>query len=119
MTIERHILVLSLFAHLARISNVDPRRMQRHRRASSTSSSSTCERELFLRTRSNSRASIRQSPSFSTLSSPGGSGSSPVRGTSPIVCGIIPDIGGALGGSVTMGYTGKIKEVFLFSKVYY
>jgi len=104
MMIERHILVLSLFAHLARISNVDPRRMQRHRRASSSaSSSSACEREHFLRTRSNSRASIRQSPSFSTLSSPGGSGS-PVRGTSPIVSGIIPDIGGALGGSVTMGY---------------
>ena len=65
-----------------------------------------------MRTRSNSRASIRQSPSFSTLSSPGGSGSSPggsgsspVRGTSPIVSGIIPDIGGALGGSVTMGYS--------------
>jgi len=76
--------------------------MQRHRRASS---SSACERELFMRTRSNSRASIRQSPSFSTLSSPGGSGSSPVRGTSPIVSGIIPDIGGALGGSVTMGYS--------------
>ena len=100
---EQHVLVLSLFAHLARISNVDPRRMQRHRCASSTSSTSACERELFLRTRSNSRASIRQSPSFSTLSSPGGS--SPVRGTSPIVCGIIPDIGGALGGSVTMGYS--------------
>jgi len=58
-----------------------------------------------MRTRSNSRASIRQSPSFSTLSSPGGSGSLPVRGTSPIVSGIIPDIGGALGGSVTMGYS--------------
>ena len=103
MMIERDVLVLSLFAHLARISNVDPRRMQRHRRASSTStSSSACERELFLRTRSNSRASIRQSPSFSTMSSPGSG--SPVRGASPIVCGIIPDIGGALGGSVTMGY---------------
>jgi FOG: CBS domain len=37
--------VLSLFARLANVPNVDPRRMQRHRRASSASSTSTSERE--------------------------------------------------------------------------
>ncbi|KXN83058.1 Protein SDS23, partial [Leucoagaricus sp. SymC.cos] len=105
--------VLSLFAHLAKIPDVDPRRMQRHRRASSASSqssSSRSERELFLRPRSNSRTSVRRSPSFGGVmpvtSSPSTSaisfsgGNSPVgmRPKSPTIL-PIPDIGNALGGS--------------------
>ncbi|KAF7763435.1 hypothetical protein Agabi119p4_7972 [Agaricus bisporus var. burnettii] len=99
--------ILSLFAHLARIPDVDPRRMQRHRRASSTSSHSS-DIEALLRTRSSSRASIRRSPSFGMVSSSPGSSvmsfsgnSSPVsmRPKSPGML-PVPDIGGALGGSL-------------------
>ncbi|KAF9448125.1 CBS-domain-containing protein [Macrolepiota fuliginosa MF-IS2] len=98
--------ILSLFAHLAKIADVDPRRMQRHRRASSASSHSSTisEREMFLRSRSNSRTSVRRSPSFGVMpvsSSPTFSGgSSPVTlpPKSPVVL-PVPDIGSALGGS--------------------
>lgn len=65
--------VLSLFARLAKIPNVDPTQMQRHRRASSASSSqsSLSDREVFLRSRSNSRTSIRHSPTVIASSPPG------------------------------------------------
>ncbi|RDB27974.1 Protein SDS23 [Hypsizygus marmoreus] len=57
--------ILSLFARLANIADVDPTRMQRHRRASSTSlQSSKPERDLFLRSRSSSRTGIRRSASL-------------------------------------------------------
>lgn len=101
--------VLSLFAHLARIPDVDPGRMQRHRRASSTSShSSYSDRDSLLRTRPSSRASARRSPSFGVISSSPGSSvmsfsgnNSPVsmRPKSPGIL-PVPDIGSALGGSL-------------------
>ncbi|KAJ3554529.1 hypothetical protein NP233_g12404 [Leucocoprinus birnbaumii] len=130
--------VLSLFAHLARIPDVNPRRMQRHRRASSASShSSRSDRDLFLRTaRSTSRTSIHQSPSFGTTATSGimaspsstaasfsqSGGSSPagggaMRATSPVILpAAIPDIGGALGGSVTMGYAAGVAGIPLGRK---
>jgi hypothetical protein len=99
--------VLSLFAHLARIPDVDPGRMQRHRRASSTSSHSPSDRESLLRTRSSSRASARRSPSFGVISSSPGSSVSFSGNNSPVSMrpkspGIlpVPDIGSALGGSL-------------------
>jgi len=52
--------ILSIFARLANISDVDPTRMQRHRRASSASSQS--DRDPM--SMSNSRTSIRRSPSL-------------------------------------------------------
>ena len=51
-------IVLSLFARIAKIPNIDPTQMQRHRRASSAS---TSERGL---SRSSSTTSIRQSPNI-------------------------------------------------------
>ncbi|KAF9010232.1 hypothetical protein BDQ17DRAFT_1388181 [Cyathus striatus] len=59
--------ILSLFARLAKIP-VDPTRMQRHRRASSSSSQSSKSERDNLRSRSNSRASVKRSPSL--VSSP-------------------------------------------------
>ena len=57
--------VLSLFARVANLPNVDPTAMQRHRRASSTSSSSAGSRSPrssgdFARSRSNSRTSLQR-----------------------------------------------------------
>jgi len=54
--------ILSLFARVAKIPNIDPTQMQRHRRASSAS-----DREF---SRSSSRTSIRQSPSILASSPP-------------------------------------------------
>ncbi|KAG5732354.1 Protein SDS23 [Termitomyces sp. T112] len=59
--------ILSLFARLANISDVDPTMMQRHRRTSSASShSSSSDHDLFLRSlsRSSSRTSIQRRSSF-------------------------------------------------------
>lgn len=53
--------VLSIFARVANVPDVDPTRMQRHRRASSASSQS--EGDQF-RSRSSSRTSIHRSPSL-------------------------------------------------------
>ncbi|KAF9482286.1 hypothetical protein BDN70DRAFT_904772 [Pholiota conissans] len=64
------LVVLSLFARSAKIPNVDPTHMQRHRRASSTSSQLS-DRDIFLRSRSNSRTSIQRSPN-AIASSPSG-----------------------------------------------
>ncbi|KAF8148494.1 hypothetical protein BJ912DRAFT_1036639 [Pholiota molesta] len=61
--------ILSLFARLAKIPNVDPTQMQRHRRASSASSQS--DKDIFLRSRSNSRTGVHRSPS-AIASSPSG-----------------------------------------------
>ena len=64
--------VLSLFARVAKIPNIDPTRMQRHRSASSASShSSISDRDFFHRSRSNSRTSVRQSPNIIASSPPG------------------------------------------------
>ncbi|TFK87552.1 hypothetical protein K466DRAFT_662933 [Polyporus arcularius HHB13444] len=55
--------VLSLFARIANITDVDPTRMQRHRRASSTSSSDSRPPRSsgdFVRSRSNSRTSLQR-----------------------------------------------------------
>ncbi|KAF8191821.1 hypothetical protein BJ912DRAFT_849249 [Pholiota molesta] len=57
------------FARLAKIPNVDPTQMQRHRRASSASSQS--DKDIFLRSRSNSRTGVHRSPS-AIASSPSG-----------------------------------------------
>lgn len=57
-------LVLSVFARLAGVAGVDPTRMQRHRRASSTSSHSSISERDFFRSRSPSRASVPRKPSF-------------------------------------------------------
>jgi len=54
--------VLSLFARSAKIENVDPTQMQRHRRASSASQSPISDRDTLNLSRSNSRASIQRSP---------------------------------------------------------
>jgi len=62
--------ILSLFARSAKIPNVDPTHMQRHRRASSTSSS-VSERDIFHRSRSSSRTGVKLSPNVVT-SSPSG-----------------------------------------------
>ncbi|PPQ65354.1 hypothetical protein CVT26_000069 [Gymnopilus dilepis] len=59
--------ILSLFARSAKIPNVDPTHMQRHRRASSASSSIS-ERDIFNRSRSSSRTGIRLSPNVITSS---------------------------------------------------
>lgn len=59
-------IVLSLFARIAKIPNIDPTQMQRHRRASSASSSIS-DRGL---SRSSSTTSIRQSPSIIASSPP-------------------------------------------------
>ncbi|KAF8903933.1 hypothetical protein CPB84DRAFT_1961018 [Gymnopilus junonius] len=59
--------ILSLFARYAKVPNVDPTHMQRHRRASSTSSSIS-ERDFFNRSRSSSRTGVRQSPIIVTSS---------------------------------------------------
>ncbi|KAG6836948.1 hypothetical protein H0H93_000838 [Arthromyces matolae] len=58
--------ILSLFARVANITDIDPTMMQRHRRASSTSSQSSSDRDLFLRSlsRSSSRTSIHRNSSF-------------------------------------------------------
>ena len=57
--------VLSLFARCAKIANIDPTQMQRHRRASSASSqSSISDRDIFSLSRSNSRSSVRLSPNI-------------------------------------------------------
>uniref|UniRef100_A0A8H7XYD2 CBS domain-containing protein n=1 Tax=Psilocybe cubensis TaxID=181762 RepID=A0A8H7XYD2_PSICU len=61
--------ILSLFARVAKIENIDPTQMQRHRRASSASSSIS-DRDLFNRSRSNSRTSIRKSPAVLASSPP-------------------------------------------------
>ncbi|PPQ84912.1 hypothetical protein CVT25_004580 [Psilocybe cyanescens] len=61
--------ILSLFARAAKIENIDPTQMQRHRRASSASSSLS-DRDLFNRSRSNSRTSIRKSPAVIASSPP-------------------------------------------------
>ncbi|KAL0959676.1 hypothetical protein HGRIS_011375 [Hohenbuehelia grisea] len=61
--------VLYLFARIANIPNLDPTRMQRHRRASSASSHSSLSEHELLRSRSNSRTSVRRSPVIPT--SPG------------------------------------------------
>ena len=58
-------IVLSLFAKLAKIPNVDPTQMQRHRRASSASSQSSMtspDGNSTFRSRSNSRTSVTRSP---------------------------------------------------------
>ncbi|KAJ2914433.1 hypothetical protein MD484_g5962, partial [Candolleomyces efflorescens] len=54
--------MLSLFAHLANVEDVDPTEMQKHRRRSSTSSR-TSDQQRFIRSRSSSKSSVRQSPS--------------------------------------------------------
>ncbi|KAK7685443.1 hypothetical protein QCA50_011306 [Cerrena zonata] len=60
--------ILSLFARLANIPDVDPTRMQRHRRASSTSTSSSPlsgrspNERSFMRSRSSSRTSLGRIP---------------------------------------------------------
>ncbi|KAF8155575.1 hypothetical protein B0H34DRAFT_713871 [Crassisporium funariophilum] len=75
--------ILSLFARVAKIPNIDPQ-MQRHRRASSASSqSSISDRDIFLRSRSNSRTSIRHSPSVIASSPPGVSVLDSVRNAGP------------------------------------
>ena len=56
--------VLSLFARIAKIPNIDPTQKQRHRRASSAS---TSDRSL---SRSSSTTSIRQSPNILASSPP-------------------------------------------------
>jgi predicted CoA-binding protein len=71
--------ILSLFARCAKVPNVDPTHMQRHRRASSASSQLS-DRELFSRSRSNSRSSIQQRSPMIMASSP--SGISVLDGTS-------------------------------------
>ena len=60
-------IVLSLFARIAKIPNIDPTQMQRHRRASSASTSDRGSSGL---SRSSSTASIRQSPIILAASSP-------------------------------------------------
>lgn len=58
--------VLSLFARIANIPDVDPTRRMRHRRASSSSSQSShsaLSRDLSARSRSSSRTSMRLSAS--------------------------------------------------------
>ncbi|KAI0070841.1 hypothetical protein K474DRAFT_1607926 [Panus rudis PR-1116 ss-1] len=60
--------ILSLFARIANLPDVDPTRMQRHRRASSTSTSSSLSKsplnhssdQALVRSRSNSRASFQR-----------------------------------------------------------
>lgn len=66
-----YFLVLSLFARCAKVPNVDPTHMQRHRRASSASSQLS-DRELFSRSRSNSRTSVHQRSPMIMASSPSG-----------------------------------------------
>ncbi|OBZ67663.1 Protein SDS23 [Grifola frondosa] len=64
--------VLSLFARMANLPDVDPKRMQRHRRASSTSSQSSGSWSSgdFGRSRSSSRTSLqRMSASMTNLDS--------------------------------------------------
>lgn len=65
------LLVLSLFARLAKVPGVDPTRMQRHRRASSASSqSSTSDPDFINRSRSNSRTgSIQRGPGTQVMAS--------------------------------------------------
>lgn len=71
------LLVLSLFARLANVEDIDPTRMQRHRRASSVTSShsSKSDRDLARSTsrsstssRTSSRTGVRQSPNASLAS---------------------------------------------------
>ena len=55
--------MLSLFARVANIPDVDPTRMVRHRRASSTSSSDSARsppRDIVGRSRSSSRTSLQR-----------------------------------------------------------
>lgn len=75
--------VLSLFARIANVQNVDPAQMQRHRRASSVSSQLS-DRESFLRSRSNSRTSIQRSPIVIASSPSGFSVLDSVRGSPPV-----------------------------------
>ncbi|KAF4618201.1 hypothetical protein D9613_011536 [Agrocybe pediades] len=63
--------ILSLFAHAAKIPNIDPTQMQRHRRASSVSSQSSDKEQFLLnRSRSNSRTSTSRSPILVASSPP-------------------------------------------------
>ena len=68
--------VLSHFARIANIPDVDPRRMQRHRRASSASSSSGGDRDRDSHSPGRSRAGSRRT----SLSGSPGSGSGSGRG---------------------------------------
>ncbi|KAJ4474165.1 hypothetical protein C8R41DRAFT_848119 [Lentinula lateritia] len=56
--------ILSLFARLAKVKDVDPTRMQRHRRASSVSSQASSKESD--RSRSSSRTSVRRASSTKT-----------------------------------------------------
>ncbi|KAI0331780.1 hypothetical protein GY45DRAFT_1321872 [Cubamyces sp. BRFM 1775] len=63
--------VLSLFARIANVPDVDPKRMQRHRRASSTSSNESLRSSgsFVARSRSSSRTSLQRLGSVSSLES--------------------------------------------------
>lgn len=58
--------ILSLFARLAKVENIDPTEKQRHRRMSSASSKSS--EPPYFRSRSSSKSSQRQSPSVMAVS---------------------------------------------------
>jgi CBS domain-containing protein len=76
--------ILSLFALSAKITNVDPGQMQRRRRASSSSQSSISDRDIFNRSRSNSRASTRRSSIVFASSPPGISPMDSARNPVPV-----------------------------------
>jgi len=72
--------ILSLFARIAKVPNIDPTQMQRHRRASSAS---TSERGVL--SRSSSTTSIRQSPIILASSSPSLSPLESARNSVPVI----------------------------------
>ncbi|KAK0458913.1 uncharacterized protein EV420DRAFT_1541205 [Desarmillaria tabescens] len=56
--------ILSIFGRMANIEDVDPKRMQRHRRASSSASSHSSLSDELSRSRPSSRTSVRRSMSL-------------------------------------------------------